>query len=276
MKKIYSVLMIAAALTMLWGCSSSDGDDDNNKGGTNNSGDIHGVKVPNAPGWSFTLTTPDGEIEGKPDWEEEYFYDYDNNMTAIVFVSTAFGTQVTENDRMAAIVDGEVRDVCKPVPYYTDEGVNSILCFMLYIPFDSDEEEVELQYYCAQKNQTYIQKEAFNVNEDTVGDDEMFFFFLRPTMVRYVVLPTNIPFTPTENDEMDFFLDGECCGVAKYMEEPNPHKLWLADAYDMKNIGKKASARYYSAATKSIYETEPCFEIGLRLDEEMPDTLKFK
>ena len=44
----------------------------------------------------------------------------------------------------------------------------------------------------------------------------------------------------------------------------------------MKNIGKKASARYYSAATKSIYETEPCFEIGLRLDEEMPDTLKFK
>ena len=44
MKKIYSILMIAATLTIMWGCSKSD-DDDNNNGGTNNSGDIHGVRL---------------------------------------------------------------------------------------------------------------------------------------------------------------------------------------------------------------------------------------
>lgn len=276
MKKIYSILMIAATLTIMWGCSKSD-DDDNNNGGTSNSGDIHGVKVDGAPHWTFNPGIPEGDIKGKPDWNEMNFYDYDNNMTAIVFISEVFGEKVTEDDRMAAIVDGEVRDVCAPVHYRTSDGEASLLCFMLYIPFDSDEDGVELQYYSAKLDQTYIQREAFSVEDDTVGDDEMFFFFLRPMMARYVVLPPDLPFTPTENDEMAVFMGDEICGKGEYFANPNPDKLWLVTAFDMNRKGEKVYARYYSAETNTVYETEPLVDIAKSLDaKEMPDTLRFK
>lgn len=267
--------MIAATLTMLWGCSSSD--DDDNNGGGNNDGGIHGVKVETAPNWTFVPGDIEGDIQGKPDWQEVDFYDFDNNMTAIVFVPPVFGTMLTENDRMAAIINGEVRCVCAPVPYYLPDANDSpLLCFMLYIPFESNEDGVDLQYYCAQTNQTYIETNAFSVDDDTVGDHDLFFFFLRPMMARYVVLPSGLPFTPTENDEMAVFMGEECCGTAQYLEDPNPQKFWIIEAYDMNRRNEKVYVRYYSDETKSIYESEPLMEIANNLDTEMPDTLKFK
>ena len=55
---------------------------------------------------------------------------------------------------MAAIVDGEVREVCAPVNYDLPDIEESLKCFMLYIPYETDEDDVELQYYNAQTNQT--------------------------------------------------------------------------------------------------------------------------
>ncbi len=274
MKKIYSIMMIAATLTLWCGCSSSD-DDDNNKNSCNNNGSQSGEQVANAPGWTFNPSPPAGDIEGLPDWKKVNFYDYDNNMTAIVFVSTDFGTKVTESDRMAAVINGEVRDVCTPV-YYNLPDEKPLLFFMLYIPFNTGEDGVDLQYYNAQRNQTYIQKNQFSVNDDTVGDDDLFLFSLRPMLIQVFTLPKNVPFTPTENDEMAAFIGDECCGVAELSDTVNSERYWAVVAYDMNQRHEKAYIRYYSADTKTIYETEPFLDFTQPLIVNEPYTLQFK
>lgn len=275
MKKIFSMMMIAATLAMLWGCSKSDDDDVNKNENTNNAGGIHGQKVANAPRWTFEMVPPAGDIEGKPDWKEVDFYNYENNMTAIVFVSDIFDVDLTDDDRMAAIVDGEVREVCAPVDYHIPDIEETLKCFMLYIPFETDEDDVELQYYNAQRNQTYRGKDWFSLKDDTVGDDELCVFTLRPMIASYFVLPSHVPFTPTKDDELAVFMGDECCGVGE-LRELDMEDCWLVQAFDMNRRYEKAHIRYYSADTKTVYRTEDFLEIRTNLKLNEPDTLKFK
>ena len=48
---------------------------------------------------------------------------------------------------MAAVINGEVRDVCGPVFYDISDIEEPLRCFMLYIPFVYGDNDVELQYY---------------------------------------------------------------------------------------------------------------------------------
>ncbi len=275
MKKIYSMLMIAASLTMLWGCSSSD-DDDTKITDQGGSSPTHSVKVGEAPNWTFdTNTIPPGDIQGKPDWDEVNFYDYEDNMTAIVFVSENFGITVMPDDRMAAIVDGEVREVCTPTLYNIPDVEESLYCFMLYIPFGSEDDSVEIQYYNAKANQTYVAKDAFSVKDYTIGDDELFLYTLRPMSAYYLVVPPNQPFTPSPDDELAMFMGDECCGVGSYLTIKDGNHIWSVSAYDMNYRGEKFHVRYYSSQTQTIYMTEPRYEIHPFTDA-LIDTLKFK
>lgn len=275
MKKIYSMLMIAASLTMLWGCSSSD-DDDTKSTDQGGSSPTHSVKVGEAPNWTFeTNIIPPGDIQGKPDWDEVNFYDYEDNMTAIVFVSEDFDITVMPDDRMAAIVDGEVREVCTPTLYTIPDVEESLYCFMLYIPFGSEDDSVEIQYYNAKANQTYVAKDAFSVKDYTIGDDELFLYTLRPMSAYYLVVPPNQPFTPSPDDELAMFMGDECCGVGSYQEIKDGNHIWLVSAYDMNYRGEKFHVRYYSSQTQTIYMTEPRYEIHPFTDA-LIDTLKFK
>lgn len=275
MKKIYSMLMIAASLTMLWGCSSSD-DDDTKSTDQGGSSPTHSVKVGEAPNWTFdTNTIPPGDIQGKPDWDEVNFYDYEDNMTAIVFVSEDFDVTVMPDDRMAAIVDGEVREVCTPTLYNIPDVEESLYCFMLYIPFGSEDDSVEIQYYNAKANQTYVAKDAFSVKDYTIGDDELFLYTLRPMSAYYLVVPPNQPFTPSPDDELAMFMGDECCGVGSYLTIKDGNHIWSVSAYDMNYRGEKFHVRYYSSQTQTIYMTEPRYEIHPFTDA-LIDTLKFK
>ena len=275
MKKIYSMLMIAASLTMLWGCSSSD-DDDTKSTDQGGSSPTHSVKVGEAPNWTFdTNTIPPGDIQGKPDWDEVNFYDYEDNMTAIVFVSENFDITVMPDDRMAAIVDGEVREVCTPTLYNIPDVEESLYCFMLYIPFGSEDDSVEIQYYNAKANQTYVAKDAFSVKDYTIGDDELFLYTLRPMSAYYLVVPPNQPFTPSPDDELAMFMGDECCGVGSYLTIKDGNHIWSVSAYDMNYRGEKFHVRYYSSQTQTIYMTEPRYEIHPFTDA-LIDTLKFK
>ena len=272
-------MMITATLAMLWGCSSSDDDNNNNNNGSaNNAGGLHGVRVANAPKWTFEVVTPAGDIQGKPDWQEVNFFDYENNMTAIVFVSEDFGVKLTDDDRMAAIVDGEVREVCAPVTYYIPELENQLKCFMLYVPYETDDDDVELQYYNAQTNQTFIGMDWFDVNDDTVGDDEVVLFTLRPMVVGYFVLPDDkpLPFTPSPGDELAVFMGDKCCGVGEITQGIGLKQLWLVKAFDMDRRYEKAHFRYYSAEAKTIYQTDDFLEIRTNLHLQDPDTLRLK
>lgn len=276
MKNIFSIMMIAVTLAMLWGCSKSDDDDVNNNGNANNAADIHGQKVASAPKWTFEMVAPAGDIEGMPDWKEVNFYDYEKNMTAVVFVSDLFGMEMSLDDRMAAVIDGKVMEMCAPVYYYLPDDIEDFMCFMLYIPYNSDEDKVELQYYNAKMDQTFIGTNWFNVSDDTVGDNELCLFTLRPMITQYFVVSDNVPFTPSADDEMAVFIGDECCGVGEIVSGEGEGQMWLVSAFDMNRCNKKAHVCYYSAETKSIYQTEDFLDIKTNLILNSPDTLKFK
>ena len=288
MKKIYSMLMIAASLTMLWGCSSSD-DDDTKITDQGGSSPTHSVKVGEAPNWTFdTNTIPPGAVpsftrrRGTIPRKSVGLTATRPGATRLVTsqrAAPAIGRSrpVPEFSpyRMAAIVDGEVREVCTPTLYNIPDVEESLYCFMLYIPFGSEDDSVEIQYYNAKANQTYVAKDAFSVKDYTIGDDELFLYTLRPMSAYYLVVPPNQPFTPSPDDELAMFMGDECCGVGSYLTIKDGNHIWSVSAYDMNYRGEKFHVRYYSSQTQTIYMTEPRYEIHPFTDA-LIDTLKFK
>ena len=272
MKQIYSILMIAA-LTLLWGCSSSDDDDVNN----NNGGGFHRDPTKDPSTWTLKLDNIKGVIDGMPEWQVVDFFDYENSMTAIVFLSMELDAHITEGDRMAAIVDGEVRDICAPVPFFDDseDEDSSLDCFMLLVPYRPGENEVELQYYNAERNKTYVLQDEFSVTEETVGDDEAFLFTFCPMAIGAFVLPSDLPCKVGEGDKMAAFIGDVCCGVTTYDESVKEDNTWLLTLYNMPGSNEKAYICYYNAETGTVYTTEPYITIK-NADFIDSHTLKFK
>ena len=254
MKKIVLMMTMAVTLMVLWGCSKSDDDNVNN----NNNGSTTDLST-----WVLDLDNIKGAIDGKPDWHVVDFFDYENSMTAIVFISSELGSHITADDRMAAVVDGEVRDVCEPVPFFEDleDEDASLDCFMLLIPYRVGENEVELQYYNAEKNKTYVLKDEFSVSEESVGDSEAFIFTFCPMAFGLFTLPQDLPCKPGEGDKMAAFIGDVCCGVTKYDASVGDDKMWLIDLYNLPGSNEKAYIRYYNAETGTIYTTKPYITI---------------
>lgn len=263
--------MFAAMLTLTCGCG--DGDSNSNSiepqqdtPTTDDSGKIVGVDPPE---WVAAISLPDGDIQGKPDWQVADFYSFEYNSTAVVFVSTAFGIQVTADDRMAAVVNGEVRCVDKPVPYSPPGGTESMLYFMLLIPHNAADEGVELQYYCSTTNKTYIMKDVFSLTDDTgteEGEDMQVFTFY-PYEIMMINMPQNLPFIPSKNDKIAMFLDDVCVGVGIVMDEGSGQISWALEAYNQNHSQSKAIIRYYSAQTRTIYQSDPIEVFKKDVDE---------
>lgn len=256
MKKIFAILTMAVTLMVLWGCSKSD--DDN----VNNNKKRFTSPLDDISTWVVDMNKIKGTIDGKPDWHVVDFFDYEVSMTAIVFIDKEFGTHLTADDRMAAIVDGEVRDVCAPVPFFDDleDKDASLDCFMLLIPYRIGENEVELQYYNAEKNKTYVLKDEFSVTDESVGDGEAFMFTFCPMAFGLFKLPQDLPCKPGEGDKMAAFIGSVCCGVTEYdvsMED----NIWLIDLYNLLGSDEKAYIRYYNAEKDTIYTTKPYITI---------------
>ena len=167
---------------------------------------------------------------------------------------TAMDGLISDDDRMAAIIDGEVRDIGYIVTYRQQP------VFMLLIPFESDDDKVELQYYNAKTNQTYIMTDAFSVWDDTVGSEETNLFYLELIPKTYLVLtlPDDLPFMPSPDDEMGIFCGDECCGLPVAIDRKN----WEGDAYMLPQLtGTKAHVRYYSAEKDAIYTTDDIIDL---------------
>lgn len=146
MKKIFQTILIATALTLAWGCSSSDSDDEPNGSGQT-------VYPPTAvsepPSWNVTFTLPQGE-SGKPDWQQVYFYQFENTMTIVLHLDDYMTPYLSEGDQIAAIVNNEVREIANIQFYQLTENDPKKNMFMLLVPFADSETTADLSYYNAQ------------------------------------------------------------------------------------------------------------------------------
>ena len=245
-----SILTAACALAM-GSCSSSD---DDNTGPVSFGGE--------APDWKVEFSMPKGDIQGCPNWQEENFFEFENTMTAMIFLPDEMGPYISQDDRLASIIDGEVRDIAVPVKYLNDEYI-----FMAMVPFESDDQMVELQYYNAKANQTYVFKDSFNVWDDTVGsqDTGIYVLMMKRFCSMYINLALNQPFPLDSGDMLAIFNGDTCCGVG----EAGPGGQWIVDGvipWDWKNPSTdwpKLSLRYYSAKKKAIYTIPDLIDLGV-------------
>ena len=266
MKKIESILLYAAALVMLWACSSSD----------DGNAPVEGVTTtPSAtpPVWEVKMNMPQSDVNGKPNWDwdegdDPDFNQFENHMTAILSISDETLPFTSDDDRVAAIVDGEVRDVVPRVPY--GDGY----AFMLFIPFDAEENMVEIQYYNAMKDMTYLMAGQFSVQDDAVGNDEAFLFsFFQHAVVNFTLL--NQPFQCMPGDKLALFVGDTCYGVCEYVDE---HTTWNLNVFEPneKVDFSKATVRYYSGQKKTIYSTQLPLDIQFTGGTPISATFNFK
>lgn len=244
MKKIESILLYAAALLMLWACRSSD--DDNAP-----VGEVTVTSADTPPVWNVDFQLPPGDVQGKPNWDwdegkDPDFNQFENNMTAILYISDETLPFTSDGDRMAALVDGEVREVAPRVPY-DEKGY----AFMLFIPYDAEEDLVEIQYYNAKTDMTYLMAGQFSVHDDAVGNDEEFLFScFQYVMVDFTLL--NQPFQCMPGDKLAVFVGETCYGVCEYVDEHTSWTLNVYEPYEEVDFSK-ATVRYYSGEKKIIY-----------------------
>ncbi len=263
MKTIKSI-MIAVALIAVWGCSSdNEGDVTNNNGQTQMNG-YWVEKVEKAPTWSTEFSMPKKNIGQLPALEQVNFYMFESNMTAILHMQSELASHFSEDDLMVAVVDGEVREIANLLTYQDDEDI-AHHAFMLLIPFDNNDEWVDIYYYNKASDHTYVTPQAFRVQNDTVDSGTEFVYELFNEVELALTLPSTLPFAPAADDQLAVFVGDTCCGVGTY--EPTT-KQWDVTAFNLLEGQEKAHVRYYSARQKAIYRTSDFIDFSSSISED--------
>ena len=110
MKAISKIMLLMAALTTAWGCSSDD-EEMNGSNATFSAGE--------KPCWTVNLTGH----EGRPDWTMPDPAGYESDMFLLVRLQDELAASSSDDDCMAVLIDGECRgltqvrntaDECRP------------------------------------------------------------------------------------------------------------------------------------------------------------------
>lgn len=249
MKKFFNTIIIAAALTMVWGCSSSDDDNESTPNG--------GTPTAEAPQWKVEFTLPKG-VAGPPHWEQVDFYQFENTMTIVLHLEDEMASYLSDGDLMAGIVNGEVREIAKIQFTASADKESRENLFMLLIPFADQDQMVDLYYYNAMTNQTWFVTTTDLRENNTLGSEIDFVIGLFTMGEITAKLNNNMPFTPTPNDELALYVDDVCSGVGVYDAE---QKQWNIKVYNISQTSTETHFRYYSAEKHTIYKTPVMLDI---------------
>lgn len=267
--KTIKTIILAAVLTMAWGCSS--GDDTpaniNNKEGQGEqqwTGSTFAAseKPTWAIDWSSNVT--------KPDWQEPDATRFECSMTMLIRLGQELTPYSTDNDVMAVFIDGECRGVS-----YRNQLQNGRVAFLLHVKGTGDEanRRMELRYYCDRLHHLNVTSAISpfvpnNVMDKTYQID----FNIDKGSTKYplatnltVMLPKQLPFVETSGDMLAVFVGGECRGIGYQGGD-------LYDGWRVKvagtQAGETAEIRYYSADKAGIYTILKTFTLSGSLQQE--------
>ena len=254
MKKIFPILMFATAFSLM-GCSGGDEEEVRPMVGSWRAMET----VSQAPNWQVTKGVPKGSVPGRPEWQwnDQLFRHFSKDMTAILALDSEGVELASPDDRMAAIVGGQVRFIAEPIfDEMTIAGeVERFATFYLYIPFETGEDAVDIQYYNAKLNHTTVRKAMFSVNDDMVGNEELVIFYLYPKTYYNFELAPNQPFTSTADDRIAIYAESVCCGIVTPIVLTENDILWPGHVYD-DMASSSVYVRYYSAQQNATYTTQ--------------------
>jgi len=206
LKTIKKCVMLAAALTLAWGCSSSSDVEEETK---------PGLKV-DRPRWAVDFS---GNSE-QPAWGKFDRSMYESWMYIPVKLEDELAVHATTDDRMAVFIGDEMRTL-PAVPNIHDDGS---VYFVLTVGGSNDDRGVKfaLRYYSAKLRQLFtLEGVQTFAPELYYGNTTDFVPPLLSSCTKYpiqrsltVTLPAKPPFTPAD-DIVAVFVGDECRGVGK-------------------------------------------------------------
>lgn len=258
----YYAIMMAAVLTMMWGCSSSD--DDNEPDPKPNLFN----KTETELTWTKTAATSEMKIDWSsndpvPTWTSPNSGKYESWMILMVTLQPELAVFSSENDMMAAFIGDEIRALSHPALV---KGESQNVTFILKIYGNETADKVlkmKLSYYCSNLHQTFtLYGEESFVAEFVYGVEETYMPPLTHGCPKYpvqmplsVLLPKNAQTEtkPAIGDLIVVMVGNECRGIAKIDSHlfSNPYSLTV---YAPKE-GETATICYFNASEKVIWNT---------------------
>lgn len=237
MKKTIHIMMLIAALTIAWGCSSDSSDGGN---------------------YTFTTSTarPDWAVdwhnnEPAPNWTAPDQNLYEHSMFFIITLSDNLIPFSNEDDVMAVFIGDECRSVAKASPL----ADRSKVYFVHNVRGNDTDKEVffTLKYYSGGLQQTFVLDGSNQYVPDLTLNLDNDVLNLMAGSTKYPcqmmidpILSENLPFTPSPDDLIAVFVGNECRGVARAQESTS---MVIYGRHD----GEEGTLRYYSAEQKGIY-----------------------
>ena len=233
MKTTIKTMMLMAALTLVWGCSS---DSDNETSST--------FVASESPNWKIDWTSNDA----LPSWTAPNPSLFESSMIIMVRLQDELVPYSTDADIMSVFINGECRAISKP------DGEGNDIYFINHVYGNSTDREVEftLNYYCASLKQLFIiSKEGAYQAWKNYGTDTDLILPLLTGSTKYPVqtqliigIPEQKPFEISASDLLAAFVGNECRGVSKVGE---PLTIYSPQA------GETVQLRYFSDQKKGYY-----------------------
>ena len=241
-KNLFYIPFLTLLLTAVTSCTS-DGED----GGNGNTAVF--TAVSNAPDWQSSLLEAMVSNDAKPDWKLADLSDYESFTVLVVKLDEGLVPRSNDDDVMAVFIDNECRAI--PPRNVTDDGI----VFVFNVRGSSTEgaSEYRLSYYSGGLHQIFSLSETggYLINEYILGTDKDFVLPLTYGTTKFstrtactVSIPSNAPFTPSEDDLVAAFIGNECRGVGK------PGSIFTIYS---NSSNEQVQLRYYSAEKQGVY-----------------------
>ncbi len=252
--KTIKIMILMAALTLAWGCSSS----------SDNSGDTPQPQPGPGPVPENTVFTP---CDGTPTWAIDWTWLNDTptweepdpsyswlNMQIQMVLDDALAAYSTDDDMVAVFMNGTCRGVGK-------RNVHQDGRVIFLVSIEGEESEIgnsmEMSYFNAQLKHLFVNKnlppfEPSNlwgdqyhlVQEIGMGSSKYPF-----STKLFVELPCcDLPFKLCKEDAVFVFIDGECRGVFN-VRNGNTYSGYVFSLTE----GETAEIRFYSEDMKGYY-----------------------
>lgn len=260
------MIILMAALTMAWGCSS-DSEGSNNKDGQGEqqwTGSTFAASE--KPAWAVDWASN----AAKPDWQEPVATKYECSMNMLIRLVQDLAPYSTDNDLMAVFINGECRGVS-----YRNKLADGRVVFLLHVKGTSEEanQQMELRYYCDGLHHLNVTNSISpfvpnNVLDETYQSD----FDIDNGSTKYplktnltVMLPEQLPFVASADDMLAVFVGNECRGIG--YQGGDLYEGWRVKVVGAQE-GETAQIRYYSADKAGTYTILKTFKLTGNLQQE--------
>ena len=256
MKRIfYYSAMIAAALTMVWGCGSSKDDPD---------------ELETASSWVKTMGNADKWVvdwsgnDAKPTWTAPDPRSFESWMILMVNLQEALSLYSSSDDLMAVTINDEVRAVASPAISLANSREVSFILKILGNEQADQRVEMTLNYYCSKLHRVFILKGTqYFVPEFVYGVDQTYMPNLLSGCSSYPVnmhVSFHLPQTAQEQlqpqlgDLLAVFVGDECRGVATIDEHLFVIPIGMT-VYGRQE-GEIGTLYYYNAQENTVWNTK--------------------